>query len=40
MVTATQLTSLGLIAELIQTSHLSEDRKYVIRERVGFPLAE
>jgi glycosyltransferase involved in cell wall biosynthesis len=40
IVTATQLISLGLVAELIQTSQLSEDRKYVIKERVGFPRSE
>jgi glycosyltransferase involved in cell wall biosynthesis len=40
IVTATQLISLGLVAELIQTSQLSEDRKYVIRERVGFPVSD
>ena len=40
IVTATQFISLGLVAELIQTSQLSEDRKYVIRERVGFPVSE
>jgi glycosyltransferase involved in cell wall biosynthesis len=34
--TATQLIGIGLIAELIQTTQLSEDAKYVIRERVGF----
>lgn len=38
--TATQLISVGLVAELIQTSQLSEDRKYVIKELFGFPVAD
>lgn len=41
--TATQLFGIGLIAELLQTSQLTEAGKYVVRELVGYedaPLAE
>jgi len=34
--TATQLFGVGLIAELLQTSQLTESSKYVVRELVGF----
>lgn len=34
--TATQLFGVGLIAELLQTSQLTETGKYVVRELVGF----
>lgn len=34
--TAMQFISVGLIAELIQKTQISEESKYIIRERVGF----
>ncbi len=34
--TATQIFGVGLIAELLQTSQLTESGKYVVRELVGF----
>jgi glycosyltransferase involved in cell wall biosynthesis len=36
LTTATQLFGVGLIAELLQTSQLTESGKYVVRELVGF----
>jgi glycosyltransferase involved in cell wall biosynthesis len=36
LTTATQLFGVGLIAELLQTSQLTESGKYVLRELVGF----
>jgi glycosyltransferase involved in cell wall biosynthesis len=36
VMTATQIFGVGLIAELLQTSQLTESGKYVVRELVGF----